>query len=273
MTTACAAPPGQQAKEDVGPVTAYARNSLAAENPAGLLRIGEGFERSGDYVGARKLYAQAMEAAPDLVEAKIAYARVSGKAGFGDEAVAELTLLLEQNPNDRKALLTLARVHSDAERYTSAYSVLQRLTDLGAAELALRGQVAHAVGRHEEGHAGLVAALDSAPGDPSILEAAALSFAIRGEYAGAVGLLRQAMDRPALGQNAQQSLALVYALSGQRQLALQLARDVVPPSEMQRIDLHFRLLPRLGLAEQAQVLFFDRIPKDTIERLSGRATN
>lgn len=271
--SACSAPVGQQAKDDVGPVTAYARNTLAAENPAGLVRLGEGFERSGDFLGARKLYAQAKIAAPDLVEARVAYARASAKAGFGDEAVAELILVLSDSPDHRMAKVTLAEVHANAARYRTALALLNELRDPSAEELVLRGKAAHASERHEEGHAALIGALDVSPGNPAVLQAAALSFALTADYASAVSLLRRAMDRPTAGVASRKSLALVYALSGQRQLALQLARDVVPASEMQRLDIHFRALPQFTKAEQAQLLFFDRIPANVIDRLTGRATN
>lgn len=270
---ACAAPAGQQAKDDIGPVTAYARNSLAAKNPEGLLRLGEGFERSGDFMGARKLYAQARLAAPDLIDAQIAYARASAKAGFDDEAVAELTLVLTETPDNAAALAVLAQIHANAARYASAYGLLQKLPSPTSDELSLKGKVAHVLGRSAEGHEILLSALEASPDDAGVLEAAALSFALNGEYPGAVSLLRRSMDRPTARTDAQKSLALVYALSGQRQLALRLARDVVPAAEMQRLDVYFRILPRFSPAEQAAAVFFDRLPADSVDRLSGRATN
>mgnify|MGYP001400042752 CR=1 FL=1 len=123
LVTACAAPVPERAIDDVGPVTAYARNVLADKNPAGLIRIGEGFERSGDYAGARRLYAQAMAVSPDLVDAKIAYARASGKVGRGDEAVAVLVSILAATPNNDQASYALAQVHAEAARYQSGFDI------------------------------------------------------------------------------------------------------------------------------------------------------
>ncbi len=270
---ACAAPAGQQAKDDIGPVTAYARNSLAAKNPEGLLRLGEGFERSGDFMGARKLYAQAKLAAPDLIDARIAYARATAKAGFDDEAVAELTLVLADAPDNAAAMGVLAQIHADAARYASAYKLLENLSSPTPDEVNLKGKIAHVLGQPADGHGLLLSALEESPDDARVLEAAALSFALSGEYAGAVSLLRRSMDRPTARNDAQKSLALVYALSGQRQLALRLARDVVPAPEMQRLDVYFRILPRFSPVEQAAAVFFDRLPADSASRLSGRATN
>jgi Flp pilus assembly protein TadD len=127
VLTGCAASGDRRATEDVGPVSAYARNTLAEENPAGLIRIGEGFERSGDFVGARKLYAQALAADPNLMEAEISYARASSMLGLNDEATAVLTLLLAKYPDNRQAKTTLAQVHASAARHSAALSVLETL--------------------------------------------------------------------------------------------------------------------------------------------------
>lgn len=269
----CAASGDKRATEDIGPVTAYARNSLAQENPAGLIRIGEGFERAGDFVGARKLYAQAKAVDPSLLEAEIAYARVSGKLGLTDEATAALTLLLAKAPDNRLAKVTLAEIHATATRYSAALGVLNTLNNPTARELMLMGQLSHVVGEVDNGKTLLAQALDRAPSDAIVLEATAMSFALSEDYPAAVGLLRRAMDQRTAAQAAQKSLAMVYALSGQRQAALRLARDVMAVEEVQRLEAFYRFLPRFSKQEQAAALFFNRVPADTLKRLSGDATN
>ncbi len=268
----CAASGDKRATEDVGPVTAYARNTLAQENPQGLVRIGEGFERARDYVGARKLYAQAMAAAPGLPEAKIAYARVCSKLGLNDEATAVLTLLLSEAPDNRLATTTLAQVHAAAARYAAALTVLEALPEPTGRELMLMGQLSHITGDSERGQERMIEALNVSPDDAAVLEAAALSFALNGDYPASVGLLRRAMDQRSAIEAAQKSLALVYALSGQRQAALRLARDIMSVNEVQRLDAFYRFLPRFSKQEQAAALFFDHVPIDTLKRLSGDAT-
>ena len=273
LLVGCAASGDRRATEDVGPVTAYARNTLAQENPQGLVRIGEGFERARDYLGARQLYAQAMAAAPDLVDAKIAYARVSSTLGQSDEATAVLTLLLREKPNSRLAKTTLAQVHTAAGRYDAALKVLEALPEPAGRELMLIGQLLHVTGDGVKGQARLTEALDMSPRDAVVLEAAALSFALNGDYPASVGLLRRAMDQRSASETAQKSLAMVYALSGQRQAALRLARNVMSVNEVQRLEAFYRFLPRFSKQEQAAALFFNRVPTDTVKRLSGDATN
>lgn len=273
LLAGCAASGDRRATEDVGPVTAYARNTLAEENPVGLLRLGEGFERAGDYVGARKLYGQAMAVDPSLAEARIAYARASAKLGRGDEAVAVLTLLLADEPENRRAVFALATVHADAARYQSARSLMEGMSEPGPADLLLLGKLRHVLGDTAAAQAALTAALDAAPNSADALEAAALSFALTGDYASAVALLRRAMDQPARATEAQKSLALVYALSGQREAALRLARDVMPVHEVRQLEAYYRFLPRFSPQEQAAAVFFNNIPTDTIARLTGSATN
>ena len=268
----CAASGDKRATDDVGPVTAYARNTLAQENPEGLVRIGEGFERARDYAGARKLYGQAMAAAPNLAEAKIAYARASSKLGLTDEAAAVLSLLLSEAPDNRLAKTTLAQVHSTATRYAAALRVLETLSEPTGRELMLMGQLSHVTGDSVRGQERLSDALNLSPDDASILQAAALSFALNGDYPSSVGLLRRAMDQRSATGEAQKGLALVYALSGQRSAALRLARDIMSVNEVQRLESFYRFLPRFSKQEQAAALFFDHVPTNTLERLTGNAT-
>lgn len=270
--TACAATGDRRATEDVGPVSAYARNALAEENPAGLLRLGEGFERSGNLVGARKLYGQAMAAAPALASAKIAYARVTAKLGAGDEAVALLTVLLGEEPGNLDAVRALAVVHASEARFKSAFDLLISIPSPEVADLLLAGKAAHALGDAGQGQAFLARALDAAPNAPSVLEATALSFAMTADYPSAVGLLRRAMDQPSAATSAQVSLAKVYALSGQREAAMRLARSVLSGSEVQRLDSFFRFLPQFTAQEQAAALYFNRIPVETMQRLLENAS-
>jgi len=268
----CAASGEKRATDDIGPVTAYARNTLAQENPQGLVRIGEGFERARDYAGARKLYGQAMAAAPGLSEAKIAYARASSKLGLNDEAAAVLSLLLSETPDNRLATTTLAQVHTAATRYDTALRVLETLPEPTGRELMLIGQLSHVTGDSTRGQERLNQALNLSPDDATVLQAAALSFALNGDYPASVGLLRRAMDQRSATGAAQKSLALVYALSGQRQAALRLARDIMSVNEVQRLESFYRFLPRFSKQEQAAALFFDHVPTNTLKRLTGNAT-
>lgn len=270
---ACSGPPGQQAREDIGPVSSYARNAMAANNPEGLIRIAEGFERSGDYAGARELYAQALAAKPDLTEAVIGLAKANARLGRTDEAVSQLSLLLSQDAGNRDARFTLAQIHAREGRYQSALRQLSQIFELDPAELVLRGKLKHLTGTSDDGHADILAALDLAPAQPGILTDAGFSFALVEDYAGSIALLRQSLDRPTFGSRAEQGLALVYALSGQRQLALRLARDILPVEEIQRLEPYFRYLPRFSQQEKAAALFFDRVPNETIARFINNATN
>lgn len=270
---ACAAPAEQRASNDVGPVSAYARNTMAAENPQGLVRVGEGFEQAGDLRGARQLYGQAMAVTPQSAEARIAYARVSSALGAGDEAVAILVALIGEMPENRLARFTLSQVHANAGRYQVAAGILENLGPESPAEYVLDGKIAHILAQPDQAKDAFAHALDLAPNDASVLRFSALSFALTGDYASAVGLLRRALDQPAAAKDAQRSLALVYALSGQREAALALARDAMTPDEVQKIDLFYRLLPKFTGPEKASALFFDRLPINAIDRLTGNATN
>jgi tetratricopeptide (TPR) repeat protein len=246
---------------------------MAVKNPQGLVDVGEGFERAGDLRGARQLYGQAMAVTPNSTEARVAYARVSSALGKDDEAVAILTALLREKPNDRLAQFTLSQVYADAGRFQGAADLLEKIEPERAGEFVLQGKVAHILGQPNQAKAAFTRALKLAPQDGVVLQQSALSYALAGDYAGAVEVLGQALDRPTTAREAQRSLAFVYALSGQRKAAIALAQVVMSTDEVQKLDLLYRMLPQFTAAEKATTLFFNRLPTDAIERLSGNATN
>ncbi len=207
------------------------------------------------------------------MEARIGLARAKSKLGQSDSAIADLTLLLAQQPDNRAATVTMAQIHANDGRYAAALAQITIIVDPSPSELNLRGKLRHLSGEAAEGHSDVLSALDKMPDQGAFITDAALSFALIEDYPASIALLRQTLDRPTFGSRAEQGLALVYALSGQRQLALRLARDILPPEEIQRLEPYFRYLPRFTKQEQAAALFFDRIPNETIARFVTNATN
>ena len=75
LLAACASGPEKRVNKAEGPISARARNILASQNPEALLRVGLGFEQSGNLQGALNIYGQAMAAAPEMVSAQVGFAR------------------------------------------------------------------------------------------------------------------------------------------------------------------------------------------------------
>lgn len=281
ILTGCAQPIGKRAVEDVGPVTAYARNTLANENPEGLLTVAEGFERSGDDRGARALYAQAMAAfAPDTeqhLRAKISYARTGAKVGQSDESVAILTVTLQElgseHPLYDAVARELAAIHTAQQRYRAALSQLSGISNMTLHDMVQAGMLLSATGQASEASRVFEDALARDAESPQALRASALSFALSGDYSAAVALLSRMFDAPVTTQSGQNSLADIYALSGQRQAALSILREQIPADALQQIGVLYRLLPSFSDEEKAAYVFFGHVPRSAIERLDGDASN
>lgn len=281
ILTGCAEPIGKRAVEGVGPVTAYARNTLANENPEGLLTVAEGFERSGDDRGARALYAQAMAVfAPETtqhLEAKVAYARTGARIGRSDESVAILTVSLRELGAEHTMRNTIARelatIHTDQRRYRAALSQLSEVSSMTVQDMVQTGMLLSAAGKQSQADKIFEDAVARGSENTSALRASALSFALGGDYSAAVALLSRMFDAPVTAQSGQNSLADIYALSGQRQAALSIMREQMTPDALQRIGVLYRLLPSFTKEEKAAYLYFGHVPRSVLGRLSDDASN
>lgn len=259
----------------------YARNTLADENPNGLITVAEGFERSGDYRGARALYAQAMavfdDGTPQHLTAKIAFARTGALIGMGDQSVVILMSALQEleigHPQRDQVLRELTQVHVAANRFATALSQISQVSAMSVADMVQAGTLQHVKGSVERADQLFNDALNRAPQNRTALRAGALSFALKGDYAAAVALLGKVFDAPSSASSGQNSLADIYALSGQRQAALSILKETYTAEQLQEADLLYRLLPRFTANERSAYLFFGVVPKSALATFDDNAAN
>ncbi len=271
--TACASnTPAKRATEAEGPVSVRARNSLASDNPEGLVAVAEGFEKAGNFQGANNLYGQAMAASPSLIPAQIGYARTLTKLGQLSRGREIIEGLLSRFPHDKDIVLAAADLLTQTGEFERARQLVKQLADqLGSGHgiLDLLGRLDQVTGREDAARNSFNLALKQAPQNAETLKNLALSFALEGEYESAVALLQRAMDNPRTQMQAKRSLAFVYALSGQRKAARVIAMSAVPPEELATLEFLFDLLPRMSKEQQAIALMFDRIPVDLMRDRKG----
>ncbi len=273
VLTGCAsAGPSKRATEDVGPVSVRARNSLATENPAGLVKVGEGFERAGNYPAAQALYQQALAASPDLMAAKVAVARILAPMGRADESLKLLQMLVVENPKATEARSALVDAYIANADYTNALQTFEPLiTSSSSAEVYdTAGRLAYISGATDSARIFFDKALKLEPENPSVLQHLALSYALDGSFESAVALIQKAMDRPSAQLPAQRSLAIIYALSGQTDAALHIARSAMPLEEANNMRPFYQLLPRLDKEQKAAAAMFGRIPVNAVDKLNGK---
>lgn len=248
-----------------GPVSARARNALAANNPEGLVRVAEGFERAGNLEGAYNLFAQALAAQPDLVSAKLGIARIFSRSGQTDQANAILKALATSHPDDDEIKLALVQAAIDRQAYAEALDQARPLIGEGrgsAPILNLVGRLKQVTGDAAGARRHFDQALVVDPQNESSLRNLAISFALEGQYETAVALVRRSMDTPTGAVAGQRSLALIYALSGQRQAAQTILGGVTSNEQAKKLAPLLNLLPTLAPNDQATLLMFDQLPVD-----------
>lgn len=269
ILSGCGAGPEKRANTGEGPFSARARNALAVENPEGLLRVGLGFERSGNLQGALNIYGQAMAAAPELVDAQIAYARVTGTLGAHDRSIGMLTALLEAHPANPAVRTALANVNIRMGRFQLAMLVLKPMLEnpLASTELLdLGGRLSQVSNQPGKARQLFGRTLDKQPNEPKYLRHMALSFALQGDYPAAVAMLQQSMDKPSGLISGKKDLALVYALSGQFTSAMQLARSAMPIEEVNARRFVYRNIANWTKEQQAMAALFDQYPTDLLSQ-------
>ncbi|NVJ99066.1 MAG: tetratricopeptide repeat protein [Alphaproteobacteria bacterium] len=267
--TACAGTaPSKRATDGEGPISAYARNALATNNPEGLVKIGEGFERSGNLESAYNLYGQAMAAAPDLLAPRLGIARVLGKMGRTDAALNMLDLLAIEYPGNVE--LGKARIEFLVReaRYSEADDIAKGIIAAGVEDGFLwdvAGRLAQVEGDVKRARAMFDHALAQPESQSEALRHMALSFAIEGAYDSAVALLQRAMNNPVTALDAKRSLAMVYALSGQVKAARVIALSAMNQQEVSTLAPLYRVLAELDSRTQATALMFDHIPSEAFK--------
>ncbi len=270
LLAACAATgPEKRVNHGEGPISARARNALASENPAGLVTVAEGFERAGNLEGAYNLFSQAAAADPTLLSANLGIARVLAKTGRLDQAQAILDGLATSHATSTELKLTQVDVAIMRADYAVADAQLADVITPDTKDLTqlmLGGQLAQVTGNTRRARILFDRALAIAPNHPGAIRNMALSFALEGEFETAVALLQKTMDMPASVTAGKRSLALVYALSGQRKAAMVIAGGATDQAEFERMRVAFDLLPRLNTQEQAALLLFDHLPRDILQR-------
>jgi len=263
----------KRATEDEGPISARARNALANHDPEGLLRVGEGFEKSGNFSSALNIYGQAMAADPTLVKAQVAYARILGVLGSTQKSLMMLSALVDDYPTNiiaRKALISIYIKQGDfkaASLFLPPLLANSNGTKHRVEVLILAARLNHIGGDKTKSKALFEQALAIEPKNHATLRYLAMSFALEKEYRTAIALLQKSMDTSDGLIPSKKALAEVYALSGQLGAAMQIARNSMPIEEANSLKLYYRLLPTLLQEEQAKAVMFNYIPAAALKKL------
>lgn len=264
-----------------GPVAAPAARPGGAATAAALKAEAGALVRSGDIGGARDRYRQALDLAPDDLEARFGYARTSAWMRDYSEAEAAYRAGLGQAPEAVEGLVGLADVLAWTGRYAEALEVLARAERLEPAnpDVARRqGRASRRRGDRAGAKAAYRRTLALAPGDAEATRALA-ELAAETTSSLEVAYTRERLsDAKAarFGTDANTIASLQYTYTGFRQLAL-LGRitysDKFGDHEVNQDDFQFaagaawRVRPRTTLRAEAAI----GPDADTLPAFAGEA--
>lgn len=185
-----------------------------------------------DLRASADMLARRNAANPTEPRTAIAYAAVLRRLDQRAQAVAVLQQAAVRNPGDRALMGAYGRALADSGRLREAQEVLARAHSPQQPDwriLSAQGTVADQLGEQARAQELYQAALNLAPGEPSVLSNFGLSLALSRKLPEAEAKLRTAAADPRADQRVRQNLALVLGLQGKFDEAEGvLARDLSP---------------------------------------------
>jgi Flp pilus assembly protein TadD len=202
--------------------------------------------------------AKAFHDNPADTQAGLAFANGLGQLGQSDTQIDVLRQVANQSPKDAGIQAQVGKKFLVLGEIQLATEMLQRAVTLNPQDwqsLSALGTALDQQRRHPEARDKYQAALTMRPGDLSITNNLAMSFALQGKLPDAEKLLRQAMAAPGSAdtQRVRQNLALVVGLQGRFDEAKQIASQDLPPDQVQaNMDFLQKMLAKPNTWAQLQ---------------------
>jgi Flp pilus assembly protein TadD len=190
---------------------------------------------------------QKWEADPGNIKLGLNYAHRLKALGQTQRQMMVLETLAAKNPANRELLSVYGKELLLAGQPQRAVPVLTGAISAGAADWRLHSALGSAydqLGRYSEARAQYDTALTFKPGEISILNNQAMSFALEGNLPKAEAALRavQAMPNAKAEPRTRQNLALVVGLQGRFDEARKIASQDLPPEQ---VDANMAYLERM----------------------------
>ncbi len=194
----------------------------------------DGLRREAERLG------RAYDRKPGDRATSLRYAQVLRQLGQHGQAVAVLQRATISNLNDPEVGAAYGKALADVGRFQEAAEVLARAHAPDRPDwriLSAQGTVADQMGEHARAQQFYEAALQVAPGEPTVLANLGLSYALSKRLNDAERVLTQAAAHPRADERIRANLAMVLALSGKFEQSRQVAgRDLRPEEAAQQID-------------------------------------
>lgn len=245
---------------------------LDASDPRPHVGLAEIAALLGGHSEAVGQYRAALACYADLPAARAALAGCLLEAGNLEEAITEAELVLQKDPRNTPANLTLARAYSRRNQFGDAVAVLDKMLnrDAGLIEAAyLRSLCLIPMARFDEARQGLAAAIRRGLQSPKVMIAAGVFEHMTRSYGTASNLMWRAVERGGTNWQARIHFHLAnVSLSAKEwdQATNELAQagSFFPASQLERLDIRqfFQSAPASSPAlVNLGVLFFaERLP-------------
>jgi Flp pilus assembly protein TadD len=228
--------------------------------PAGyatLMRIGAAAHAGGDLATSVGLFRRAAAVDPRAAAPFVAAGNTLIEMGEVNEAIVAYNSALARNERDPEALRGLARAYlmtGKPELAGQPLAVAYRDTPNDPKLLQLIGVAGDFAGQHAAAQARYRRGLELMPGDPGLSLNLALSLALTGDYAEAIGILRPIAMAVTASPRERQTLALIYGLAGDDREAGRLARLDLDAQAAQRNLAYYDTLRRLPADARARAI-------------------
>lgn len=216
---------------------AYLRLSLRLDphHDEAWILVGDAMDEAGDVEAARTAYRRVLPGSPEYTTAQGRLASSLQAAGETEAALELARATVAAAPDDPQALVMLADLLREDERYAESVAVLDKLIAAVPAQDAaawrlyyMRGASLERTGKWEAAQADLEHALKLKPDDPEVLNYLGFTWADRGEHLSqALGLLEKARAlQPDSGAIVDSLGWAYYRLGAYRQAVKELERAV-----------------------------------------------
>lgn len=250
------------------------RTDVSEIDDAMAVRMAQRFENAGDLGSALNMYRRAVLLAPENVAALGGMARIYEVGGAQEEAARYHSRILRLEPKNSASAVRVAENHIFKGEARRAISFINEFMISAPGTPALYNAlgIAHDLdGSHGDAQLAYSEGLNLAPEDSAITSNLALSFAVREEYQTALALLERVLGDSARNDEegrsiARQNLALVYALSGQLETALEIAGAELSDEEVATNRTFYARLPGLDSKEKSSAVFLGSLPPERENR-------
>lgn len=243
-----------------------ARPTKTELTPESLVRMGAQLEGTGDYTGAMRFYSKAVELEPGNIAALTGIGNVYLAVGIWNAGLNAFQQVRALDPRGVESAAGLAVALLLNDRPGETRQILNRQMAMTGPSVKLQnllGLAEDLKGNHGPAQKAYSAALELNPGDGEVLTNLALSFALMGEYERAEAILQRGAGTPEAIPLASQNLALVYALRGQIDQALETARRELSGVQVEANTSFYERLSTLSARDRARAVFFGTLPPAT----------